>query len=709
MDIFKDRENRPIAAKNAYFACLVIVGVAFNVVGSFLAGLAGIPLYLDTIGTLAAAYFGGYIPGIVVALLGSGLNALADPMNLSYTVLNVLMAVVTVYFKDNSWFKSKGKTVLAILIYAFIGGGLGAILTWLLYGFEAGTITSDIVAWFYNTGYFGRFMSQLLADYSVDVVDKAINVAALFLIDRLISSDMKSRLRYDAWSQAPLTDNAIRELHRGNSRGLSLRAKLVMVLSIASLLTAISAVFISYVLYKSSSLQQHSDYALNLASIVAGSIDGDKVSDYLEKAEDVEGYYETLEAMERIRDSSPYIEYLYVYTFEEDGCHVVFDLDNPVDHGYDTGYIVAIDPAFKEYEQDFIAGKEITPVVSNDEYGWLLTAYVPVKNSDRQVVAYAAVDLSMEHIQSYGRDFLVSQLALFLGVFIFIYAMGLSFAEYKIILPLNSMAYTASEYKEESRDAMEKTARTLEKLDIRTGDEIENLYKAICNMTTSNLDYIEDINTKNNVINDMQMSLINVLADMVESRDQNTGDHIMKTAEYAKVIMEEMRLEGVYEDQLTDEFISDVYHSTPLHDIGKISISDTILNKPGKLTPEEFDNMKTHAAIGAQIIERVIDTVPGANKAYLKEARNLALYHHEKWNGEGYPMGLSGEDIPLSARIMAVADVFDALISERSYKKAFPFDEAIEIIRESSGTHFDPKVAGAFLSNLKEIRRIAEE
>ena len=131
------------------------------------------------------------------------------------------------------------------------------------------------------------------------------------------------------------------------------------------------------------------------------------------------------------------------------------------------------------------------------------------------------------------------------------------------------------------------------------------------------------------------------------------------------------------------------------------------MNKPGKLTDEEFEIMKTHTTAGKKMIEEAIQNVKGA--AYLAEAKNLAAYHHEKWNGCGYPSGLSGEEIPLSARVMAVADVFDALVSKRSYKKPFTIEQAMDIIREGSGTHFDPSVVHAFLDAETEVRRVAEQ
>ena len=170
--------------------------------------------------------------------------------------------------------------------------------------------------------------------------------------------------------------------------------------------------------------------------------------------------------------------------------------------------------------------------------------------------------------------------------------------------------------------------------------------------------------------------------------------------------MEHMKKLGIYDGMITDEFCLDVINSAPLHDVGKIQVSDTLLNKPGKLTDEEFEIMKTHTIAGKEIIEQAIDTV-GGESGYLSEAKNLAAFHHERWDGKGYPNGLAGEEIPLSARIMAVADVYDALVSQRSYKPPFSFEKAEEIIREGAGTQFDPEVVRAFLDGADEAREIA--
>ena len=217
----------------------------------------------------------------------------------------------------------------------------------------------------------------------------------------------------------------------------------------------------------------------------------------------------------------------------------------------------------------------------------------------------------------------------------------------------------------------------------------------------------EEYKKQTDAIEKLQNGLILVLADLVESRDKCTGDHIKKTAEYVRIIMEQLIEDNVYVNELTDSFVEDVVRSAPLHDIGKIQVPDAILNKPGRLSPDEFEIIKTHTTAGRDIISSAIDMVSEEESGYLYEARNLAYCHHEKWNGSGYPQGLVGENIPLSARIMAVADVFDALISKRSYKEPMPFEEAIGIIKDSSGTHFDPKIVDSFIKAEDKIRRVA--
>ena len=195
-------------------------------------------------------------------------------------------------------------------------------------------------------------------------------------------------------------------------------------------------------------------------------------------------------------------------------------------------------------------------------------------------------------------------------------------------------------------------------------------------------------------IEKIQKSVISSLATVVEERDENTGEHILRCEEYVEKLLDRMKAQNRY-SYLTKEYCSNVTMAAAMHDIGKVRIPDHILNKPGRLTEEEFEIMKKHSEYGAEIIRKTMGDIE--EKDYITIAYNIARYHHERYDGKGYPEGLRGEDIPLEARIMALADVYDALISERVYKKAFPAEKAREIILEGGGTQFDPALVPLFL------------
>lgn len=197
------------------------------------------------------------------------------------------------------------------------------------------------------------------------------------------------------------------------------------------------------------------------------------------------------------------------------------------------------------------------------------------------------------------------------------------------------------------------------------------------------------------------------LASLAETRDNETGAHILRTQRYVKVLAENLKNHPKFAADLTEENIDLLYKSAPLHDVGKVGIPDSILLKPGKLTKDEFEIMKTHTTLGADALA-VAEGELGSN-SFLRFAKEIALTHQEKWDGSGYPQGLSGEAIPLSGRLMAVADVYDALISKRVYKPAFSHQKACDIIIEGSGTHFDPDLIEAFRIVALEFAAIADE
>jgi putative two-component system response regulator len=215
------------------------------------------------------------------------------------------------------------------------------------------------------------------------------------------------------------------------------------------------------------------------------------------------------------------------------------------------------------------------------------------------------------------------------------------------------------------------------------------------------------VDEKTKTVLDLQNAILRTVAELVECRDDTTGGHIERTQNYLRILIDSLLEDGLYKDEVAGwkKDLDIILQSSQLHDVGKIGIKDSILQKPAKLTPEEFDEMKTHTSFGIKVIEKIPENTSDA--AFLKYAKVFASTHHEKWDGTGYPCGLKGNEIPLQGRIMALADVYDALISERPYKKAFTHEEAAEIISNGSGTHFDPNLVKVFLKHEKAFRDVA--
>lgn len=206
-----------------------------------------------------------------------------------------------------------------------------------------------------------------------------------------------------------------------------------------------------------------------------------------------------------------------------------------------------------------------------------------------------------------------------------------------------------------------------------------------------------------------QVATITAFCTLAEKRDNETGDHIRRTQNYVRILAEILQDHPRFSHFYDDETIELLYKSAPLHDIGKVAIPDAILLKPGKLTEDEWEIMKEHSRHGYEAIIEAEKELGEVSTTFLRYAKEIAYSHHEKWDGSGYPQGLAGDDIPFSARLMAVADVYDALITDRVYKPKFSHEKAIEIIAEGRDSHFDPDVADAFLKLHEEFREISQK
>ncbi|MBQ9010167.1 MAG: HD domain-containing protein [Clostridia bacterium] len=682
------------------YLILCIAGVLINYVAAQLADSFRWPVYLDCIGTVLAAALGGMIPGVIVGFLTNLFNSIFDSVAAYYSFISVLLALAAAILSERGWLRRFPHVLLSIVIFALIGGGLGSILTWFMNGANMGEdISSPLVLKLYQSGQMSPFLSQLTADLLIDLLDKAITTGIVVLVCTLLPATLRERFRFDLFSD--------REAERVRTRRFSLRTEVLVMISVIVVFITAVVTSISLSLYRSTLIDEEGKMAWGVARTAASNLDADKVDAYITEGRANPDYGNVSAAFRNIAGSSLDISYVYAYRILEDGCHVVVDPDTDEGPGTDPGVVIPFDQAFLPYVPGLLKGEQVGPIISDERYGWLLTVYYPVMDSQGRYQCHIGVDISMQRLRVSEMKFLTRVLSMFLGFFTLIIVLSMAVADAGLVRPINAIVRAA---RVDAADPAthEKVLARLRNLDITTGDEIETLYEAITESTGKIVTYAEDVEKKNRKIARLQNGLVITLAEMVESRDKCTGNHIKNTASYVRIIMEKMLELGMYPGVMSREYIEEVVGAAPLHDIGKIHIPDHILNKPGKLLDDEYEMMKTHSSIGGDIIEHMMDMV-NDDTGYLKEAHNLTMSHHERWDGKGYPSHLAGEHIPLSARIMAVADVFDALVSRRSYKPGFPFEKAVDIIREGAGTQFDPQVVKVFLMCLDKVRKVSEE
>ncbi len=691
-----------VKRKNITALLVCVAGIVLNIVLGQIVSMFGLPLYLDTVGTVTVAVLGGYLPGVFVGFVTNIIKSFFDSSSLYYGVLNVLIAGSAAFLARRGFFKNIRGVIFAALLFTLIGGGLGSLIPWFMDWLEFDS--ESLSGILYTQWHFDLFPAHLLSSLITDLPDKFVTVILVRFLLYIIPEKFYRYCGFSMWMQSPESGQG-KEIQIGsNVRLVSLRIKMLIVLLFSLTTVAVVSTVISVRVYYKTSIEDHERLAQGTATLAAGIIDGNKVDEYITKRGRVTGYEETKSLMRDILSSTSEISYLYFCKMEEDGYHVVLDIDTDKTPAYDIGEIVEYEGTVSDLVPFLLAGEEVDPVITRDDYGELITAMKPVFDSNGKCVCYAIAEVDIQMIIEDVKSFLMEMISVFLSFFILLCAFVMWLTDYNVIYPIRTITETIDTFSSDSQENMDDDVKAFRKIGVHTGDEIEKLYNSLCRMTLDQTEQIRSIRRLSDSTAKMQDGLIITMADMVENRDSDTGAHIQKTAAYVKIILAGLEAKGYYAEKLTPKFISDTIRSAPLHDVGKINIPDGVLNKPGKLTDEEFEIMKTHTTAGKRIMEQAILTVKGDN--YLKEARNMAAYHHERWDGKGYPEGIHGEVIPLSARIMAVADVFDALTSPRVYKPAFPLEKALSIIDEGKGCQFDPKVVEAFMDSLDEVKVI---
>ena len=431
----------------------------------------------------------------------------------------------------------------------------------------------------------------------------------------------------------------INVLHlRKQERSARFRHVGMIVLLISLLVVAFAAsIIVSINLFSRATREYREEIITKASKLAAEQIDGDRVNQWLESGAD-EAYIQTANLLQSICTNTPYVQYLYVYQIKPDGCHVVFDFETMSDelHQYDEipevstdtiGEIVEFDESFSDDIPTLLEGGQIDVKESHSSFGWLLTRYEPIYDSAGQCVAYVGTDISMIGVSDYNRNF-----AKWIAI------ISSAFLVTLIVIGGYSYVHTrkADEYDESERRRKEQ----------------ELLFEQTAE----------------------------ALAGAIDAKDKYTNGHSHRVAEYSLKIAKEAGK--------SEEICKEVYFAALLHDVGKIGVPIEILSKKGRLTDQEFAQIKMHPVVGGQILSSI------RNSPWLSIG---ARYHHERYNGRGYPEGLKGDEIPEIARIIAVADAYDAMTSNRSYRNAIPQHIVREELVKGSGTQFDPEFAKAML------------
>ena len=465
------------SAQKVFLICAA--GVIFNMVGVRIARVFDLPIYLDTYGTIFIAALGGYVPGIAVGFFTNLFSTVFNENEMYFGFVSISIAIITAFLYQRGYYEKLPRLLMTIPFTVLVASFFGA------------TIEEFVYRPTINDSFF-KFLGMVQSHFFNELPDKSLGILVVFLLLKIFPADLKENFLFMGKMQAPLSPEMRQELKNESKFIRSLRTKMIFNLITITLLVAVSITAISYMIYERSAVIDRIRIADGISAMIVNEINPNRVDEFLSLGHQAKGYNEVERQLRKIRASNSDIKFLYVYKIKEDGCHVVFDLDTPNLTASPPGDIIDFDNSFRPYLPDLLAGKPIPPIQSNETYGNLLTIYKPVYNSVGKCVCYAGIDFSMDLISDYGRTFIAKVVALFSGAVIFIFVLGLTFVENNIILPVNTMAYCAKNFAYDSEEARERNIKRIKSLEIKTNDEIENLYSAFLKTTEDSMNYFEN-------------------------------------------------------------------------------------------------------------------------------------------------------------------------------------------------------------------------
>ena len=422
--------------------------------------------------------------------------------------VSVAIAIITTFFARKGVYTKFRQTLLMIPVLTFVTGTCDLLIE----GFLELTDTLEPAK---------EFQVNYIENFLYEFLDKGFSVIMAFVLLKFVSPQTKKFFRMMGQRQAPLSEEIKRVVKEQSYLASSLRTKMLIILTVSSLLLSFSVSLISYLLFKDAAVKDRIKTVDGIVTVLVSEINPYRVDDYINYGRELRDYKRLEEKFYAVKNSNSNIKYLYVYRFSDEGCQVIFDLNTANLEGDKAGMLIGLDESLYLYRDDLIAGRPIPPIITDDKYGHLLTLYKPVYDASGRCQCYAAIDFSMDILSDYTRTFVIKLLALFLGCFVFIFAIGISFIENNIILPVNTMAYCARNFSYDNATAREKNIESIENLKIHTGDEIENLYSALLRTTENISNYLEHLQRARSQVSDMQVKVSAM--DEIAHKDSLTG------------------------------------------------------------------------------------------------------------------------------------------------------------------------------------------
>ena len=497
-----------MSARRIFIICMG--GLFLNLSGSAFAQYFNLPVYLDAAGTIYIAALGGYVPGIAIGFFTNLIKAyFVAPSEMYYSSVSIFIAIFAAFFAHKGYFNSYIKVLLLVFPLTLI------------------TATTDMLLEdFLNTTNFFKSVQNFQLDFRgnllYEFIDKFLSMLMAIVLLKFSSPTVKEALHRLGRKQAPLSEKMKQALSTKNYLSASLRTKTLAILLLSALFVSISIASISYLLFKDSAIEDRIKTADGMNAVILSYINPEHIDEYIQLGRNFEEYKTIEKQFYTIKNSNSSIRYIYVYKIENDGCRVIFDLSTSAFEGDNPGELVPFDKDLGKYIYDLISGKPIPPIITDDnEYGYLLTLYKPLYDVNGKCQCYAIVDYSMDILSEYVHTFVIKLIVLFVGCFIFIFAIGFSFVENNIILPVNSMAYCARILSYTSESAREKNVELIRNLKIKTGDEIEHLYHSFLKMTEDVLEYLQSLQQAKMKVADMHVKV--VAMDKIAHKDSLTG------------------------------------------------------------------------------------------------------------------------------------------------------------------------------------------